>query len=122
MIFDALAIVALVCGAFFLLVSTVGLLRLPDFLSRAHAVGKSDTLGSLLVLLGLAIHSGFGLDSGKLLLIVVFIAVTNPTGIHTLARAALRTGSEIWVVDPKLKDAREEPWVPEAPSAGGDER
>jgi multicomponent Na+:H+ antiporter subunit G len=122
MIFDALAIVALVCGAFFLLVSTVGLLRLPDFLSRAHAVGKSDTLGSLLVLLGLAIHSGFGLDSGKLLLIVVFIAVTNPTGIHTLARAALRTGSEIWVVDPKLKDAREEPWVPDAPSAEGDER
>ncbi len=105
MILDSLAIVALVVGAFFLLVSSVGLLRLPDFLSRAHAVGKSDTLGSLLVLIGLILHAGVSLDTGKLLLIVVFIAVTNPTGIHTLARAALRAGAEFWVSDEDRAEA-----------------
>jgi multicomponent Na+:H+ antiporter subunit G len=92
-----LSVALILGGVFFLLVSTTGLLRLPDFLSRAHAVGKSDTLGSLLVLTGLAIHNGWDLDSGKLFLIVLFIAVTNPTGIHTLARAALRAGGDMWV-------------------------
>lgn len=94
---NALSIALLLGGAFFLLVSTVGLIRLPDFLSRAHAVGKSDTLGSLLVLTGLAVYNGLSLDTGKLFLIVLFIAVTNPTGIHTLARAALRSGVQPWM-------------------------
>jgi multicomponent Na+:H+ antiporter subunit G len=97
MITDVLSVVFILGGGFFLLVSTTGLLRLPDFLSRAHAVGKSDTLGSLLVLIGLAIHNGLALDSAKIFLIVLFIAVTNPTGIHTLARAALRAGEQVWV-------------------------
>jgi multicomponent Na+:H+ antiporter subunit G len=97
MIQTILAIVFLVGGGFFLLVSTVGLLRLPDFFSRSHAVGKSETLGSLLILTGLAVHNGWGLESGKLFLIVLLIAVTNPSGIHTLTRAALRKGLEIWV-------------------------
>lgn len=92
MIQEILSRAFLLGGAFFLMVSTMGLLRLPDFLSRTHAVGKSDTLGSLLVLIGLAIHSGPGLDAAKLFLIVLFIAVTNPAAIHTLARAAVRSG------------------------------
>jgi multicomponent Na+:H+ antiporter subunit G len=91
-----LAIAFLVAGGFFLVVSTVGLLRLPDFFTRAHAVGKSDTLGSLLVLIGLAIHHGWQLETAKLFLIVLFIAVTNPSGVHVMSRAALRAGLEIW--------------------------
>lgn len=96
MIQVVLSIALLGAGSFFLLVSTVGLLRLPDFFSRTHAVGKSETLGALLVLSGLAIHGGASLESLKLFLIVFFIAVTNPAGIHTLARAALQAGVESW--------------------------
>ncbi|TVR65548.1 MAG: monovalent cation/H(+) antiporter subunit G [Gemmatimonadales bacterium] len=94
---DWIALPFVVAGAFFLFVSAVGLIRLPDFFSRAHAVGKSETLGSLLVLIGLVFHHGFVLESGKLILIVIFVAITNPTGIHTLTRAALRAGLDIWV-------------------------
>ena len=97
MIQTAVAISLFVVGGFFLVVSTVGLLRLPDFFSRSHAVGKSETLGSLLILGGLAVHDGLGLESGKLFLIVILIAVTNPSGIHTLTRAALRKGVEVWI-------------------------
>jgi len=86
----------LVAGAFFLVVSAIGLLRLPDFYTRSHAVGKSETLGGLLILTGLGIHNGFTLETAKLFLIVFLIAVTNPTGIHTLSRAALRSGLRIW--------------------------
>jgi multicomponent Na+:H+ antiporter subunit G len=93
---NGVAIALFVAGAFFLLVSALGLLRLPDFFTRAHAVGKSETLGALLVLTGVAFHNGFALESAKLFLILVFIAVTNPTAIHTLSRAALRSGATIW--------------------------
>jgi multicomponent Na+:H+ antiporter subunit G len=100
MISSALAVVLLLGGSFFLLVSSVGILRLPDFFTRAHAVGKSDTLGSLLVLAGLAVHNGADLGSAKLLLIVALIAVTNPAGIHTLSRAAVRVGHGVWAEGP----------------------
>jgi multicomponent Na+:H+ antiporter subunit G len=101
---DWVATAFMVGGAFFLLVSALGLLRLPDFFSRSHAVGKSETLGSLLFLVGLGIHNGFALESAKLGLILFFIGVTNPSGIHVLSRAALRKGLEIWV-HPKDREA-----------------
>jgi len=91
------ALVFMAGGAFFLVVSSVGLLRLPDFFSRSHAVGKSETLGSLLLLGGLAINNGFALESAKLTLIIIFIAATNPSGIHVLSRAALRKGIPVWI-------------------------
>jgi multicomponent Na+:H+ antiporter subunit G len=97
----------LLAGAFFLLVSSLGILRLPDFFTRSHAVGKSETLGSLFFLLGLAIYNGFELESAKLLLILFFIAVTNPSGIHVLSRAALRKGLEIWVHPQDRAEARD---------------
>jgi len=95
-VIEILATVLLVLSGFFLLVSTVGLLRLPDFFCRAHAVGKSETLGALLFLVALSFHSGLTVDTAKLFLILFLVAVTNPTGVHTLTRAALRKGLDIW--------------------------
>ncbi len=94
---DWVATLLIAGGGFFLLVSTVGLLRLPDFFSRSHAVGKSETLGSFLLLSGLGVHNGFALETAKLALIVIFITATNPSGIHVLSRAALRKGVEFWI-------------------------
>ena len=123
---NAVAMVLFAGGAFFLLVTAVGLLRLPDFFTRAHAVGKSETLGALLVLTGLAFHNGFALESVKLFLIVFFIAVTNPTGIHTLSRAALRSGATIWTREgPDVKGEEVLDAVPgtdfDSPAEGGGE-
>jgi multicomponent Na+:H+ antiporter subunit G len=91
-----IATIFLFGGAVFLLVSCVGFLRLPDFYTRAHAVGKSETLGSMLILIGLALYNGLTLSSAKLLLILVIIGVTNPTATHALTRAAMRSGLKIW--------------------------
>jgi multicomponent Na+:H+ antiporter subunit G len=93
--------VFLLAGAGFLLVSCVGLLRLPDFYTRAHAVGKAETLGSMLILVGLALYNGVALSSLKLLLILAIIAVTNPTATHALTRAAMRSGLKIWRAERK---------------------
>ena len=95
------AAVFLLGGAVFLLVSCVGLLRLPDFYTRAHEVGKAETLGSVLILLGLALYNGAALTSVKLLLILAIIAVTNPTATHALTRAAMRSGLKIWRAERK---------------------
>lgn len=90
------ALVVLAAGSFFLLIGSVGLLRFPDFYSRCHATGKSDTLGVMLLVLGLILVEGFTLNSAKLLLILTFVGLTNPTATHALARAAFQVGLKPW--------------------------
>lgn len=88
-------------GIVFMLVGSIGILRLPDFYSRTHAISKSDTLGIMFVILGLVIYEGFTISSAKLLLIVLFIALSNPVGTHALARAALKKGLKPFLHDDK---------------------
>jgi multicomponent Na+:H+ antiporter subunit G len=87
-----LVILLTLAGLFFMVVTTVGLLRLPDFFTRVHAIGKADTLGSMLFLAGLALHNGLGISSLKLLVILVFVLIANPAAAHALTRAGLRSG------------------------------
>jgi multicomponent Na+:H+ antiporter subunit G len=96
---DVLSIVFLIGGAFFFIVGSIGVVRLPDFYSRTHATGKSDTLGLLLLLTGLAIYEWEILESIKLLLIAVFVGIANPTATHALARAAYQLGLKPWFRD-----------------------
>ena len=87
-------------GLFFALVSAVGLLRLPDFFSRVHAVSKTETIGIGLVLLGLAFHTAFDLVSIKLALAALFVFLANPIGAHLLTRAAVKGGTMPWTRAP----------------------
>jgi len=91
-----LGAVILSIGLFFMAVTAVGLLRLPDFFTRVHAVSKSETLGIALVLIGLTLHEGTTLVSLKLLLVMIFVGFANPVGAHVLTRAAIRTGLMPW--------------------------
>ncbi len=89
---DILTVIFVVSGIFFLFIGSYGLIRLPGFYSRTHSTSKSDTLGLLLVITGLIIYEGWHLNSAKLFLILLFIALSNPIGAHALARAAYETG------------------------------
>jgi multicomponent Na+:H+ antiporter subunit G len=91
-----LAMGLVLVGVFFVLAAVVGILRLPDFYCRLHAMGKCDTLGVTLVMAGLAVHEGFTLNSAKLALMVLFIALANPTATHAIGRAALLSGLKPW--------------------------
>lgn len=93
---NAIAIILVLGGTFFMLVGSIGLLRLPDFYTRAHASGKVDTLGILMFLTGLAVFEGFTLTAAKLLLIILFVAFTSPVATHALARRALLFGLKPW--------------------------
>ena len=91
-------------GIVFMFVGSVGILRLPDFYSRTHAVSKSDTLGIIFVMLGLVVYEGATQSSLKLILIILFIALSNPVGTHALARAALKKGLHPFFTDDELKE------------------
>jgi len=77
-------------GAVFILLSAIGLLRLPDVFCRSHALGKGMTLGITLILLGLWINLGLS-DAGiKVPLAIVFQFATIPVASHLLAQLAFR--------------------------------
>lgn len=85
-----LAAALLLIAAFFLLVGSIGLLRLPDFFMRLHAPTKASTLGLGGVLLASMIMSA---TQGRLgfaeLLITLFVFVTAPVSANLMAQAAL---------------------------------
>lgn len=93
---NSLAVVLVVLGLLTMLVGSIGVIRLPDFFSRTHAASMVDTTGIMILLLGMAIYERGMLDSAKLVLVIVFIAITNPVAIHALGRAALRMGVKPW--------------------------
>ncbi len=93
---NILTILLIVAGSFFMMVGSIGVVRLPDFFTRSHATSKSDTLGIMLIVLGLMVFEGWCLNSLKLLVIFVFVALANPVGAHALARAALNYGIKPW--------------------------
>jgi multicomponent Na+:H+ antiporter subunit G len=80
----------LVAGAAFLLLGSLGLVRMPDLYNRIQAGTKATTLGTLLTLAGAAcLQPAWGL---KLLLIGLFVMLTNPISSQVLARASHRLG------------------------------
>ncbi len=94
----------LLMGVFLMLVASIGIVRFPDFYSRMHPAGKSDTLGQSLVLLALMVYEGISLVSLKLLLIIAFIFLCNPTATHAIAKAAYLAGVKPWVREEKKSD------------------
>lgn len=82
-----IVILLLLLSSFFLMVGTIGLIRMPDAFCKMHATTKSDTLGAGLALLALIVYKGFHPISIKLFFIITFIWVTNSTGAHIIAKA-----------------------------------
>ena len=81
----------------------IGIHRFPDFYTRVHAAGITDTMCAALFLLGLSMQTGLTLASVKLLLIFIFLFFSSPTATHALANAALLGG-----LKPDLDDNRSE--------------
>lgn len=83
---------ALVVGLAFVLIGVIGVLRFPDFYTRLHAAGVTDTLGAELVLVGLMLQADSVLTAAKLALIALFLFITSPTATYALANAAVAAG------------------------------
>lgn len=93
---EVLSSVLMGAGALFVLSGGVGLVRFPDFYSRNHAVSVTDSVGAGLILLGLLIQPVSWQAAVRLLIILLFMMLTNPTATHILAHAARRDGVPVW--------------------------
>ena len=123
-VFNALVVLTLVGGLFFLFAGALGVARLPDFYSRSHASSKCVTLGVAGMLLALVLYIGVGTQAPgdaeqrkldretaaevgggdepviaaatKAVLVIAFVFVSAPVGAHMLARAAHLAGATSW--------------------------
>ena len=89
---DILSGLMLLAGGVFCIIGATGLVRMPYFYTRMHAASVADTLGSGLILGGLALQAGFSLVFAKLVMIFVLLLLTGPLATHALARAAYHRG------------------------------
>lgn len=91
-VIDLLSWASILAGLFFMIVGTIGVLRMPDVYTRLHAAGMTDTMGAGFLILGMCLQAGLGLLTLRLVLVYLFLAFTSPIGTHALARAALSGG------------------------------
>jgi multicomponent Na+:H+ antiporter subunit G len=81
----------ILAGGAFALIAAIGIVRLPDLLTRMHASTKAGTLGSILVLVALASVIGTGPVIAKAIATVLFLLLTAPIAAHMIGRAHVRT-------------------------------
>ena len=82
----------LLIGSFLCISGGVGILRFPDFYTRMHAAGVTDTLATAMILIGLILHNPVFLIDIKLMIILLMTIFISPTASHALANAALLNG------------------------------
>ena len=92
LLIDSLSFIFLTSGGVFVFIGGVGALRLPNFYSRMHAAGLTDSMGTILILVGIMFQGGFSLATIKLLAILGFLLLTGPTAAYARANAALLSG------------------------------
>lgn len=86
------AIITLI-GSIFIFLGGLGLVRMPDLFNRIQTGTKASTLGTMLSLIGIAmVNEGW---FWKLLVIIVFVVITNPVSSNVIARAAHHRGIKL---------------------------
>jgi multicomponent Na+:H+ antiporter subunit G len=89
LVLDVLSWISILAGLFFMIVGTIGVVRMPDIYTRLHAAGMTDTMGAGFLILGMCFQTGLSLVTLRFLLVYGFLLFTSPIGTHALARAAL---------------------------------
>lgn len=91
-------LVAVLCtiGAIFILIASIGIVRMPDFYLRLSVTVKAATLGNGLMLTCCAIVFPQVSVTTKALAIVFFLILTAPVAAHLIARSAYLIGTPQW--------------------------
>ncbi|MBY0226747.1 MAG: monovalent cation/H(+) antiporter subunit G [Hyphomicrobium sp.] len=90
MIAEAIASGLIVLGAFFVLLGSIALMRLPDIFTRLHGPTKATTLGvgAIVIAASVAAYSLSGEVNLKALTVLLFLFITAPVSAHLLGKAA----------------------------------
>lgn len=93
---EGISQILLLLGTVFMLLGAIGMVRMPDVLTRMHSSTKSSTLGVGLIMLGVALHFGEFAIGVRAIAIIVFMFSTAPVAAHMIARAAYLSGVPLW--------------------------
>jgi len=95
---NSLVIFFISVGVLFIVVTAIGLVRLPDLYTRAHAASKSATLGVMCILIGVFFHFWLIEDhfNPRILLGILFLFITGPVGGHIMTRSSYIAGVKPW--------------------------
>ncbi len=100
---DWITVVFLALGCFLDLTGAIGILRMPDFYTRLHPAGKSDTLAQLFIMIALLFQvdefaTDYWATFSKLILIAIFMFLTTPLATHAITKAAHMAGLQPWTL------------------------
>jgi multicomponent Na+:H+ antiporter subunit G len=115
---ESVSLTLLLLGALFMLLAAVGMVRMPDVLTRMHSSTKSATLGVGLIMLGVAVIFGDFAIGVRALAIVIFMFFTAPAAAHMIARAAYLSGVPLW--EGTLSDEMRDRYDPETHHLSGE--
>lgn len=88
--------VLMLAGSTFMLIAALGVLKMPDFLTRLHCSTKAGTLGIGLIFLSVALdYLELGIST-RSLAAITFQLLTAPVGAHVIGRAAYFAGTPLW--------------------------
>ena len=93
---DIIGYILITIGILFNIFGCIGLVRLPDVYNRLQAATKCVTLGTVLLLVGVALASGSWALSAKAIVCAIFILITSPTAAHAIARGSHAAGVDLW--------------------------
>lgn len=95
-VMDLVAAVLSLIGSLFCLTAAAGLVRFPDLVSRMHPAAKPQSLGMVILMVGLALHIRTVAAALFLALVTILQMMTVTLASHVVARAGYRSG----LVDP----------------------
>lgn len=96
MVQELISSIFIIAGVLFILIASIGLLRLQDFYIRMSAITKAGTMGVGLIAAGIAIHFNDLEISIRAFVIISFMLLTSPVAAHIIARAAYKQGVPFW--------------------------
>ena len=83
-------------GSFFMLVASIGLIRLPDVYSRMHAATKATTLGLGGILFSTILFFQTLDVTTQAFLAIFFLFITAPVAAHLISRSAYHRGPDLF--------------------------
>lgn len=103
MIFEALTILFMLMGVFFITVAGLGILRMPDLYIRMHASTKAGTIGLGFLMVAVALHFRDLASVSRAVAIMIFLVLTAPVAAHMLGKSMLDKGYKMWHKDGKRR-------------------
>lgn len=89
----SISLIFVIIGALISVVAAIGLIRLEDIYSRAHAAGKASTLGAMSLLFGAFLYfiATKGTVNMQIIIAIIFVLITGPLSSHMIMKAAYNT-------------------------------